>query len=37
MRRKMSPTQDRRVFKSTANNTKTVNLGIITYRGGIRF
>lgn len=37
MRRRMSKSQDKRIFKSTSNNVKAVNLGIITYRGGIRF
>lgn len=38
MRRKeMSKSKDSKIFKQTANSTKTINLGVITYRGGIRF
>lgn len=37
MRKEMEKPKDKEVFKKTANNTKTINLGVITYRGGIRF
>ena len=37
MRRKMSAAKDRKVFKDTSKNVKAINLGVITYRGGIRF
>ena len=36
MRKAMPKSQDKRVFKSTSNNVKAINLGVITYRGGIR-
>lgn len=31
------PTVDKEVFRRTASHTKKVNLGVKTYRGGIRF
>lgn len=35
-RRKMNKHKDRRVFKSTADKTQTLNLKPVTMRGGIR-
>lgn len=37
MRKKMSKRLDKKVFHNTSNNVKAINLGVITYRGGIRF
>lgn len=37
MRKEMPKPKDEKVFKQTANTTKSINLGVITYRGGIRF
>lgn len=37
MRKEMDKQKDKRIFKETALKTKVVNLGVITYRGGIRF
>lgn len=37
MRKKMEYNHDKRVFQQTANKTKVLNLGVVTYRGGIRF
>ena len=37
MRKKMPRSQDKKVFHNTSNNVKAINLGVITYRGGIRF
>lgn len=37
MRKRMNRRTDRKVFRDTAQNPKAVNLGIRTYRGGIRF
>lgn len=28
---------DRQIFRRSANHTKAVNLGVIRFRGGIRF
>lgn len=35
--RRTVPSVDREVFRRTANHTKSVNLGAIRFRGGIRF
>lgn len=37
MRKVMSKPKDKMVYKQTANTTKSINLGIYTFRGGIRF
>lgn len=37
MRKKMFKPKDKKIFRNTSGNTKAVNLGVITYRGGIRF
>ena len=37
MRKKMFKPKDKKIFRSTSSNTKAINLGVITYRGGIRF
>ncbi len=31
-----NPSVDREVFKRTASHTKKINLGAVTFRGGIR-
>lgn len=31
-----TPTVDREVFRRTASHSKAINLGAITFRGGIR-
>lgn len=36
IRKEMSRKTDKRVFHQTATNTKVINLGVVTYRGGIR-
>lgn len=36
MRRKMRARRDKRMFSHTAEKTKKINLGTVTYRGGIR-
>lgn len=36
MRRKMKPKKDKRVFRNTAVGSKKINLGVRTFRGGIR-
>lgn len=35
--RRAVPKVDREVFRRTANHTKSINLGAIRMRGGIRF
>lgn len=35
--RKAIPKVDREIFRRTANHTKSVNIGGIRFRGGIRF
>ena len=35
--RRAIPRVDREIFKRTANHTKAVNLGVLRYRGGVRF
>lgn len=37
MRKKAVPRVDREVFRRTASHTKAVNLGMLRFRGGIRF
>lgn len=37
MRKVMHKPKDKKIFKQTANTTKSINLGVYTYRGGIRF
>lgn len=37
MRKKAIPRVDREVFRRTASHTKAVNLGMLRFRGGIRF
>lgn len=36
-RQMMNPGKDRAVFRRTASETKSVNLGVTMMRGGIRF
>ncbi len=36
-RKKVSRKLDRRIFSSTADKTKAVNLPSVNYRGGVRF
>ena len=36
MRRRMSRSKDRRVFRQTANKTRLVNIKPVVMRGGIR-
>lgn len=36
MRRKMKARRDKKMFSHTAEKTKKINLGAVTYRGGIR-
>lgn len=36
MRRKMKVRRDKKMFSHTAEKTKKINLGAVTYRGGIR-
>lgn len=36
MRKKMKARSDKKVFSHTAEKTKKINLGAVTYRGGIR-
>lgn len=36
MRKKMRARRDKRMFSHTAEKTKKINLGAITFRGGIR-
>ena len=35
-RRVRSPVLDSRIFRRTAARTKSINLGVITMRGGVR-
>lgn len=37
VRKEMNRNTDKKVFHQTATNTKVINLGVVTYRGGIRF
>jgi len=37
MRHRVSKRKDMKIFSRTASKGKAVNLGNITYRGGIRF
>lgn len=37
VRKKAVKSVDKEVFRRTASHTKAVNLGLIRYRGGIRF
>lgn len=37
MRRKMFKPRDQSFFRRNSQETKSINLGRITYRGGIRF
>lgn len=37
MRHALKSRTDKAVFRQTAVHSKKVNLGVITYRGGIRF
>lgn len=37
MRKVMEKPKDKKIFKQTANSTKSINLGVFTFRGGIRF
>lgn len=36
MRKRMPKRRDRKVFKTTANKTKTINIKPVVMRGGIR-
>lgn len=36
MRKKMKARNDKKVFSRTAEKTKKINIGAVTYRGGIR-
>lgn len=36
MRRKTNPKVDKKIFTSTAQNVKAINLPVKIYRGGIR-
>lgn len=36
MRRRMNRKKDRKVFRGTANKSRTINLRPVTMRGGIR-
>lgn len=36
MRKKMKARRDKKMFSHTAAKTKAINLGVVTYRGGIR-
>lgn len=35
-RRVRSPIRDSRIFRRTASATKSINLGVVTMRGGVR-
>ncbi len=36
-RTKTNPSIDRQLFSRTARRTKSINLGLLNFRGGIRF
>lgn len=36
-RKKMSPRKDKKIFRSTATQTRAVNIPQLSMRGGIRF
>lgn len=35
-RKRTTPTVDKEVFRRTASHSKAINLGAITFRGGVR-
>ena len=37
MRKRVNKRKDKKIFRRTSGKTKSVNLGRVTYRGGIRF
>lgn len=37
MRRPTNKKKDSKIFTRTASSSKAINLGVVTYRGGIRF
>ena len=36
MRKAMNPRKDKKMFSRNSRKTKAINLGVTTYRGGIR-